>query len=225
MITKDEARLLILDLLYEEIDEKKKTELEEALNYYPGLRQELQELQETRLLLGNMPAEKPKQNVLVLQPERSGFQQWLKDLKRVLLPESVLARTGLGLAAFLIATLMITAFSTAHFQVSEAGWSVTIGSEPPSVIQEVDEEIYQELIELVRRENLELTASLIEESRALQEEALQQTAESMYRYFENRRQEDLIRIEEALTQLEEENTFRYLITNEALSDLYFSMQQ
>ncbi|MEX2600901.1 MAG: hypothetical protein WD355_04595 [Balneolaceae bacterium] len=225
MITKNEARLLILDLLYEEIDKKSKSELEEALNHYPELRQELRELQETKLLLGNMPAEQPEQNILVIHPDRGGLQQWLNDLKKVLLPQSTLARTTLGLAAVLILALMVTAVASLHFQMSDARWSVTIGSEPPASQEGVDEERVLELLELVFRENIEVTASLIGESRALQDEKLQETAGSIYRYFENRRQEDLILIEEALTQLEEENTFRHLITNEALSDLYFTLQQ
>lgn len=224
-MNKQEARSLFMDYIYDELDEKQKNELEAFLTEHPALRDELHELQETRTMIGNIPMEEPAHKLIVVKPETGRFLEWYRNAREVLLPETALARMALAMAAVLLLTLLVGSLARVQVTSSGEGWAITFGAEPAVIEQGVDTETLNEIIELMRQENLLLASTLMEETQQQNEAQLSEAVTAILGYMEEQRRRDLQLVGRGLAEIEEENYYRYLQTNETLGELLYVINQ
>lgn len=69
------ARSLFMDYLYSEISESEKKKLETYLEENPKLREELDQLRQTRSLLQKMSEADPAQKLLMMEPRNRSFRR------------------------------------------------------------------------------------------------------------------------------------------------------
>jgi hypothetical protein len=225
MMTKDEARILLMDYIYGELKGEAKADFEMVLENDPELQEDLRELQNTRSVLKQVPLEEPSHRLMIVKSEKTGFSGWWNDASKVLLPKSGFARTAMATAAVFMLTLMMASVLKVQITTAEQGMAITFGASAPVVQQGINEETVIALMNLIREENALLAASLIEESREKQEEQLEEVMTAFAQYFEQQRENDLRLIGRGLAQLEEETWFRHIQTSEALGELIYAINQ
>lgn len=207
------ARSLFMDYLYDEISDENREKLEHYLDQHPDLKKELDELQKTRSLLQKMPEEQPAQKLLMVEPRKRTFSQWWSDAK-TLLPQSGIARTGLAIAASLVLLLFIASAAKLHISYDNEGLSLGMGYTP--VVQEgISQDQAQALLQQIRQENAAMLADFAESMQEQNQQQLQQVVG----YFEQQRINDLQLIDQGITQVHENNIYRWQQTNEYLGDL------
>lgn len=224
-MNKKEARILFMDYIYGEIDKNQRSKLEKHLDEHPELRDELAELQETSNIIRKIPVEEPAHRLIVVDPKDKGFSQWYRDAKVILMPKTVLAKTVLGLAAMLLIVFLFASFARFQVTSTDNGWTVAFGSAPAVIQQGVDEDVINELISQMQQENLLLISTLMEESQQQNEEQLQEAVGAILEYMQEQRRMDLQLVGRGLAEIEEENYYRYLQTNETLGELIYAIHQ
>lgn len=255
-MTKDEAKLFLLDYIYGEINEDQKIDVERCLKAYPDLQAELDELRDTLRILQSvsesLPAETVPEHLVQVnlkQRNQAGIsvgsatgsfsgsddgpsQDPMGETSPAgdgeskaggqVVPkwQSVWARAGLAAAVVLITILVAGAISDMEIRSDSEGWSLTFGSEPPVIQEGFDEAALNEMIELIRQENLLMASSLIEESQLQQEAQMQQIMVSILEYMELRREEDVTQLANGIARVDEDSYQRFRLTSEALDGLY-----
>ena len=225
MMDKNDKHALLMDYLYGEIDEDRRKELEQQIKDDPDLHRELEELQQTRMMMLKIPMREPARKRLTVRTEEQGFNRWLQDVRRVFLPHSTAGRTAIAIAALFLMTFFLASVAKLQVSAHENGWAVTFGSEPPVIQQGVDTEMLDEIIVLLRQENLALASTIMEENRQQNEIYQQETVDEILRYMEQQRRNDLQLVARELAQMEEDSYYRYLQTNETIGELLYVIQQ
>lgn len=220
-----EARILFMDYIYGEIDENQRIKLENYLEGHPELKDELEELQETSNIIRKIPVKEPAHRLIVVDPKDKNSLQWYRNAITLFTPETALAKTVLGLAAMLLIAFLLASFARLQVASTDNGWTVAFGSAPAVVQQRVDEDVINELISQMRQENLLLVTTLMEESQQQNEEQLQEAVGAILEYMQEQRRRDLQLVGQGLAEIEEENYYRYLQTNETLGELIYAIHQ
>lgn len=225
MMTKDEARILLMDYIYGELEGQEKSDFEKVLKNDPELQEDLRDLQKTRSVLKQVPLEEPSHRLMIVKPERNGFSEWWSDASKTVIPKSGFARTAMAIAAVFLLTLMIASVLRVQITTADHGMVITFGASAPVVQQGVNEETVFALMNLIREENALLAANLIEESREKQEEQFEEVMTTFVQYVEQQRENDLRLIGRGLAQLEEETWYRHIQTSETLGELIYAINQ
>ncbi|MDZ7772626.1 MAG: hypothetical protein U5K31_07800 [Balneolaceae bacterium] len=213
-MNKEEARHLLMDYLYEEIAPKDKHRLEAYLEKHPAMREELEQLGETRALLQRMPeAESDRRMVMVEGNDRS-LGEWLSEARN-LLPRTAFGRASMAVAAGLILLLFVGSVAKMHISYSgDRGLSLTLGT-TPVVNEGLSPGEAQSLVQEIRREN----AAMMEQFASSMNEQNREQLQQVVRYFQRQRMNDLQQIDYTLSQLQETTTDRFLQTNRFLGNL------
>ena len=69
-MNKEEARLLLMDYMYGELNEAKKSELLDFINQHDDLKQEFEELTETQSFLHHLPVQDPAEQLVIMEPTK-----------------------------------------------------------------------------------------------------------------------------------------------------------
>lgn len=219
-MNEQEARSLLMDYLYDELEPFAKEEFEDYINDHPGMLAELQELQGTRKLLRQTPASGPPRKLVLMIPEREETSSTqTHGMVRYL-------RAGVAIAAVFLATVL--SYSMIDLQIGRTGEGFLIrfgnamssAGEPGEGVS--PDEVYN-LITQIQRENAQILAAVVEESQEQQRRQLEETVATLTEYYDRRRQQDLLLISEGLAQLEEETYYRFLQTDETLGDLIYAL--
>lgn len=212
-MNEQEARLRLMEYLYDEMNSFEKQEFERVLKENPDLQAELDDFGGTRKLLESVPLETPAHKLVVVNDTHSS-KRWF---------QSNAMRTSMAIAAAMLVMVIAFSFVKLRFEISESGFAVSFG-EAVAVTEEVfTEDEVIDLVQQIREENAVMLTSVIEESREQQRRQLEETVATLTSYYDRRRQQDLILISEGLAQLEEETYYRFLQTDEALDDLIYAM--
>lgn len=207
------ARSLFMDYLYDEIASEDKKRLEAYLKEHPELQKELDRLQQTRSLLLQMPEEQPSQKLLVMEPRKRTFSQWLQEAG-YLMPQSFLGKTGLAIAAGFVLLMVIGSVTKVHVSTVESGFSISLGYQP--VINEgLSVQQTEALIDQIRRDNAAMLADYAGSLNSQNEQQLRQ----LVQYFEQQRMNDLQLIDQNLTQLQQANSYRWQQANRYLGEV------
>lgn len=207
------ARSLFMDYLYDEISPEEKNRLETYLEDHPALQQELEKFQQVRTLLQQMPAGQPTQKLLVMEPRKRTFGQWLNEAKS-LFPQTVWGKIGFAVAAGFALLMIIGSVAKVHVAPTEAGYAISLGYQP--VIQEgLSAQHTEALINQIRQEN---AAMLTEYAEAINEQNRQQF-QQVVRYFEQQRLNDLQLIDHNLDQFQQANNYRWQQANRFLGEV------
>lgn len=210
---KETARFLLMDYLYDEISDDDRRRLEAYLSEHPEMKQELNQLGETRNLLQQMPETQPNQQMVMVGTGERSFGQWLREAGN-LLPQTVVGRTLLAAAAGLLLFIIIGSVSKMNLTVNESGFNLSMGYE----VQEqtgLTEAQAAELIDQIRTENATMMARYAESIQQEHQVQLQQVV----RYFNQQRLNDLELIDQNLEQIHQANNYQWLQTNDVLGDL------
>ena len=208
-MTEQEAQNQLMDYLYDEMDDEQKAAFEKHLESDPKLQKELKEMQNTRSLLKNVPANTPAYKFIGVpqEPKNSRAYTFIKP--------------ALAVAASLLIGVMIFAFTDMKMGQTENGFYLTFGSPPTA--EPVSEEAVVDLMYQIRTENQLIMAAMFEQNREQQNAQLEQVITELTQYYEARRDQDLLLVAEGFAQLEEETTNRFVRTNETLEDIFFAL--
>lgn len=207
------ARSLFMDYLYDEISKEEKTKLETYLKKNPQLRQELDELQQTRSLLQKMPEADPAQRLLVMEPRKRTFSQWWQEAKNIF-PQSIFGKTAFAAAAGLILFFFIGSIAQLHVETSGNGVAISMGYSP-TIDQGISNQQAEALVSQIREENAAMLADYAEAINKQNEEQLQKVVD----YFQEQRMNDLQLVDQTLDELQQNTNYRLRKTNQYLGEV------
>ena len=103
-MNKQEARNLLMDYMYGELDPGQVRALEEFMQNDPELKEEFNELNETRSLLQHLPVQSPEEQLVMMAPEENRSQtasdakSWWSIVSNALFPKQGFGRFAFGVA-------------------------------------------------------------------------------------------------------------------------------
>ena len=227
-MTEKEAKILLMDYLYDEMDEKQKAEFEKKLTEDPSLKKELDDLKSMRKLIESTPVEEPPHKLMMMVPESDSQAEERKresstsSIKKIF-SKYPSATTFLAAAASILIILTGAAFTGLTVGQTEQGFYLTFGEQPVRTQAGISEEQVYDMMEQIQEENSILMASMIRQLRQDQQEQLDETVAMLTAYYEEQRQEDLRLISRGLVQLQENTYNRFRQTDEALGDLIYAI--
>lgn len=213
------ARTLFMEYLYDEISAEDKAKLESYLDKNSGLRQELNELRETRSLLQQMPDPDTRPKLLVMDPRDRTFLQWCREARQ-LLPHSLLGKSALAAVAGLILLLVVGSVAQLHVDTSGGGVAISMGGPPPTASEGLTAEQAEVLADEIRRENAVMMADYAEAINQQHRQQLQQ----LISYFQQQRIDDLQLVDQTLDEFQQTTHDRLLQTNLYLGEVLQSVR-
>jgi len=222
-----DARSLMMDYLYDEMDQQQKVNFEQTLHESPQLQKELNEMQQTRDVLRQLPTEEPSGQLMLLNPDSSRFTAWWNDAQQVFIPTSIAGRTLLAIAAALLIAFLLASIANLRISTSGDGFTIAFGSVVTAEQTGFTEEEVAVLLDQIQRENTLFATRLIEEAQKKQAEQFEEAMLHVVSYFEEQRMKDLRLVDSGIARLEEETYNRFRQTDETLGDLIYAitMQQ
>lgn len=216
-MNEQKARELLMDYLYDEISAADKKKLEDYLENHPEMREELDQLDQTRSLLQQMPDAEAGQPITFIEANNTK-NGWGKYIKR-LIPTSAWARTALATAASVILLLITAAMADVSIHSTQSGFSVYFGDKPPVQTTGLTDEQTDAIIQKIQQENTALMTEYADMLNKHNRQQLQQVVE----YFERQRLNDLQLIDQALNQYQEETDQQITQTQQVLGEVLQTM--
>ena len=222
-MTKDEARELLIDYMYGELDIDTQQKLELVIQHYPDLKKEFDGLMETREVLQQMPVEQPEGRIMIMEPRStySSFKYWLENMLSVLTPKATFSRYSLALASFVFLFALTGRLTNLNIDYQNNGFSLSFGEQLPQEIGYTADQV-ELLINQVQADNAQLVAEIVQAAQEQQKEQefqFQQTLASFAEYLDEQRTSDLKLIDYSLTNLEETTYNRFYQTDQMLGEI------
>lgn len=216
-MNKQTAKELMMDYLYGEISGADKQKLEAFLETHPELREELQQLADTRAILGQAP-EVPRTRTLTLidrEPRPDTHSRW--HHLHQLLPHSGWGKAALAAAACVLLLLVAGAAANLQLRSTDAGFSVHMGYGAPAggadpVLTDAQT---QAIIDQIRQENVAILTEYADMLNRHNQQQLQQVVE----YFERQRLNDLQLVDQALDEYQQQTDYQLQQTNQVLGQV------
>lgn len=220
-MTREEAQILLMDYMYGELDEEQSRELKLFLESDPELKQEFEELTQTRSMLQHLPVQSPAEQLVIMEPQKdfpSTSESWWSKLSSLLIPQSGFGKTGFALATFVFLFFVIGAFSDMNISAGEDGFAITFGEQPPVQTGYTAAQV-EMIINQVQQENAEMINEYVLAAQEQQEAQFEQTLATFAQYLDNRRESDLELFNYSLTSLEETTYDRFRQTDQVLGEI------
>lgn len=218
-MNKETARSLFMDYLYDELEQDQRQELEHFLAKHPELKKELEDLGEVRSMLKHLPVQDPAEQLVMVEPERSGFQDWWNKLLDGLFPRNSFARAGIAMVLVLILFIMIGAFTNMNISINDNGFELAFGEKQEVVQQGFTAEQVDYLIQQMREENALMVSEAVQAVQQTQDVKLEQTLINFADYVEEQRRSDLRMISSGFISMEETYYDRFRQTDQVLGEL------
>lgn len=218
-MNKETARSLFMDYLYDELEQDQRKELEVYLSHNPGLKKELDELGDVRSMLQHLPVQDPAEQLVMVKPERSGFQDWWNGMIESRLPASGFVRAGVAVASIFILFVVMGAFTNMNISINDNGFELAFGEQQEVVQQGFTTEQVEYLLQQMREENALMVSEAVQAVQQTQDEKLEQTLINFADYVEEQRRSDLRMISSGLTSMEETYYDRFRQTDQVLGEL------
>ncbi|MCC5914770.1 MAG: hypothetical protein JJU46_10380 [Balneolaceae bacterium] len=208
-MTEEKARELLMDYLYDEMDQEQRSEFEKALSRNEPLRSELAELQQTRSLLKGAELHKPILKETRKEPDEPNTRRWLPLIS--------------GVAALFMGAILLTiAYTNITVGHGDGYFTVSFG-EPVQQPAELSREDLAIVVEQIRTEHTLLAGLLIDELEQRQSEQLSEAITMLTDYYDRQRERDLMLISEGFYQLEEETESRFRERDEWVAELIVAL--
>lgn len=220
-MTKDDARNLFMDYLYGELEADKIRELELFINQHEDLKQEFEEVTETRSLLQHLPVQRPAEQLVMMEPESksaSPKESWWASLTSLLLPSSSFGRVGFGVATFVFLFVVMGALTKMSISTNNYGFQLTFGEQPPVQTGYTAAQV-ELIINQVQRENAQMISEYVLATQEQQDLQFQQTLATFAQFLEDRRESDIEQFSYSLTSLEENTYNRFRQTDQVLGEI------
>lgn len=218
-MNKEIARLLFMDYLYDELEQDQRKELETYLSQNPELKKELDELGDVRSMLQHLPVQDPAEQIVMVEPNQSGFQDWWNELIESWIPQSRFARVGFTMASVLIFFVVMGAFTKMSISINDNGFELAFGEKQEVVQQGFTPQQVDYLLQQMREENALMVSEAVQAVQRSQDEKLEQTLINFADYVEEQRRSDLRMISSGLTSMEETYYDRFRQTDQVLGEL------
>ncbi|MDR9419269.1 anti-sigma factor family protein [Gracilimonas sp.] len=218
-MNKETARSLFMDYLYDELEQDQRKELEQFLAEHPDLQNELEELGEVRSMLEHLPVQDPAEQLVMMEPEQSGFQDWWNELIGSLIPKNGFARAGFAVASLLILFVVMGAFTKLNISVDDNGFELAFGDKQEVLQQGVTAQQVDYLLQQMKEENALMVADAVQQVQQAQDEKLEQSLINFADYIEEQRINDLQMISSGINNMEEVYYDRFRQTDQVLGDL------
>lgn len=207
-------KLLLMDYLFDEMDDRQRKEFEQKLSEDKELQKELEELQGAQKLLKELPVENSAAKLLLLNNE---------DDEKSKSHGSFNWRWIASIAATFLVTAAMLLLLDVKLESTDTGVQISFGESTAEVERAISEEQVVAMMNQIQRENSLLISDLIEEVRAEHQQQLENVVATLAVYYEEQRRQDLIQIAEGISQLEEDTYYRFRQTGETLEDLIYAV--
>ena len=228
-MNKEEARIRLMDYLYNEMENEEKAAFEKLLSDDRELQKELNDLKGMRSLLSDVTPEASSDLPFQVPADTERSQQSQetssngKDRGPGRATFYSLFSRGLAAVAVLLIGVFLTAFAGVEFGKTETGFYLTMGEPPAAPQPGLSEDDVLNLVTQMREENAIMMATLLDQAQAQQNERLEETITILTEYYEQRRQRDLMLISEGFDQLERDTYSRFRQTDETLGNLIYAL--
>lgn len=218
-MNKETARSLFMDYLYDELEQDQRNELEQFLSQNPDLKKELDELSDVRSMIAHLPVQDPDEQLVMVEPNKSGLLEWWNELIGGLLPQNGFARAGFALASILTLFVVIGAFTKMNITVGNGGFNLAFGEKQEIIQQGFTPQQVQQLLEQVKEDNAIMISEAVQAAQRQQESRIENTLVNFADYIEQQRQSDLQMITSGLYDMEETYYDRFRQTDQVLGEL------
>ena len=218
-MNKETARLLFMDYLYDELEQDQRKELEQFVAQHPELQKELEELGDVRSLLQQLPVQDPAEQLVMVEPDQTGFQNWWNEFISSWVPQGNFARTGMVMASLFILFVALGAFTQMEVSINDNGFKLAFGESEEAFQQGYSPEQVEYFLEQVRQENALMLSDAVQQIQQTQDEKLEQTLINFADYMEQQRINDLQVISSGINNMEEVYYDRFRQTDQVLGDL------
>ncbi|MFD2531061.1 anti-sigma factor family protein [Gracilimonas halophila] len=218
-MNKETARSLFMDYLYGELEQDQRKELEIFLSQDPELQKELDELGDVRSMLQHLPVQDPAEQLVMVEPNKSGFQDWWNELIESWIPTNGFARAGFAMASVLILFVVVGAFTKMNISVDNGGFNLTFGEKQEIIQQGFTPQQVEMLLQQVREDNAVMISDAIQQAQQQQENRIEKTLVNFADYIEQQRQSDLQMISSGIYNMEETYYDRFRQTDQVLGEL------
>lgn len=220
-MTKEEARILLMDYMYGELEADQATELELFISQHDDLKQELEELTETRSMLQHLPVQSPQEQLVIMEPSaetNTRSSDWWERFKTALSPQAGFARTSFAIAGFVFLFVITGALTNMNVSIGDKGFSMTFGEQPAAQVGYTPSQV-ELIINQVQKENAQLVNQIVLAAQEQQEEQFQQTLATFAQYIDDQRATDLELMNYSLSSLEETTYNRFRQTDQVLGEI------
>lgn len=211
-MNKEQARLLLMDYMYGELDETKKSELLDFINQYDDLKQEFEELTETRSFLHHLPVQDPAEQLVIMEPTKNSSKGFWQSILSALTPRNAFAQAGFGVAVLAFVFIVTGALTGLNMSYSDSGIQLGFG-EIPTTEKTFSAAQVEQIVQQIQRDNVALVQQVVADAQEQQNIQLEETFASFASYLESQRTNDLRLISSGLEDLKE-NTFTRFRENE-----------
>ena len=218
-MNKKTARSLFMDYLYDELETDQRKELETFLSQNPDLKQELDELADVRSMISHLPVQDPAEQLVMVEPNKSGLQEWWNELIGGLLPRNGFARAGFAMASLLIVFVILGAFTKMNISINDNGFNLAFGDKQEIIQQGFTPQQVELLLKQVKEDNAIMISDAIQQAQQQQENRIEKTLVNFADYIEQQRQSDLQMISSGLFNMEETYYDRFRQTDQVLGEL------
>lgn len=218
-MNKETARSLFIDYLYDELEQDQRKELEIYLSKHPELQNELEELSDVRSMLSHLPVQDPAEQLVMVEPNKSGFQDWWNELLESWIPGNGFARAGIAIASLLGVFLIAGAVTKMNITINDSGFNLAFGEKQEIIQQGFTPRQVEHLLQQVREDNAIMISDAIQAAQQQQESRLEKTLVNFADYIEQQRQSDLQMISSGLYNMEETYYDRFRQTDQVLGEL------
>ena len=220
-MTREEAQILLMDYMYGELNEEQSRELKLFLETDPELKQEFEELSQTRSMLQHLPVQSPAEQLVIMEPETtssSPSESWWSKLSSLLIPQSGFAKAGFAMTTFVFLFFMMGSLTNMNITTGDDGFRMTFGEQPPVQTGYTAAQV-EMIINQVQQENAEMINEYVLAAQEQQEAQFEQTLATFAQYLDNRRESDLELFNYSLTSLEETTYDRFRQTDQVLGEI------
>jgi len=219
MMDKETARMLFIDYLYDELEQDQRKELELFLSQQPELQNELDELGNVRSMLQHLPVQDPAEQLVMVEPDTAGFQNWWNKLIDGWTPKNGFARAGFAMASLLILFVVMGAFTNMNISINDNGFNLAFGEIQEPAQQGFTPEQVDYLLQQVKEENALMITEAVQALQESQDDKLEQTLFNFADHMEEQRRNDLQMISFGLNNMEEVYYDRFRQTDQVLGEL------
>ena len=173
-MNKDEARLLLMDYMYGELDEAKKSELLNFINQHDDLKQEFEELTETQSFLHHLPVQDPAEQLVIMEPEKNHAEGFWQSIIDALVPRNAFAQTGFGVAVLALVFIVTGAITGLNVSYTDSGLHLGFG-EAPATEKTFSAAQVEQIIQQIQRDNVALVQQVVSDAQEQQNIQLEET--------------------------------------------------
>ncbi|MCA9732630.1 MAG: zf-HC2 domain-containing protein [Deferribacteres bacterium] len=200
----DNAKLLLMDYLYEELDDAPKRELEHHLKTCTDCAAESKSLQQTHKLFASLPEVEPEERIIFSDlPGKS----WLKGF-HFELPRLSFARIGYAAGLAFLILVAVVSLANMELKYDQQGFALRMSLFPQKT-QQLTPEMQEALVAKLREENQAILASYLQDEHLRNEKKLETMMASYSQQLERQRQYDMQVIGRGLDAVRESQNSQY----------------